>query len=68
MSGTKSNFGANGDIDFNGRVDMRDFFQFGSVFTTRENGVAAVPEPGTLTAMWSLVCAAFSMRVCDGAE
>ena len=35
----------NGDINFDGRVDLRDFAQFRAIFNSQAPGAAAVPEP-----------------------
>jgi hypothetical protein len=54
---------ANGDIDFNGRIDLRDFIKFRTAFEAGAGGgpASTVPEPGGL-AVLGLLCLVVSRR------
>ena len=51
-----------GDTDFNGRINLRDFVTFRSVFTEGQPGVAAVPEPVGLALFGSAFVGWFALR------
>ena len=50
--------GADGDINYSGVVDFKDFVQFRGAFEAQGGGAAAVPEPvAGLLGMLGAVCA-----------
>ncbi len=44
---TKGKF-VDGDFDFNGRIEIKDFVKFRDVFNAQPAGAASVPEPSSL--------------------